>query len=61
MTASELKRWLKQRGCTFAEGTNHTFVFFENRRTTIPRHPSKELDSNTVRSILKKLGILKDR
>jgi hypothetical protein len=41
MTASELKRWLKQRA--FAEGTNHTIVFFENRRTMIPRHPSKEL------------------
>lgn len=61
MTASELKRWLKQRGCTFAEGTKHTIVFFENRRTMIPRHPSKELDSNTVRSILKQLGIPKER
>jgi mRNA interferase HicA len=60
MTASELKRWLKRRGCTFAEGTNHTIVFFGNRRTIMPRHPSKELDSNTVRGILKKLGISKD-
>jgi mRNA interferase HicA len=61
MTASELKRWLKQRGCTFAEGTKHTIVFFEDRRTVMPRHPSKELNPNTVRSILKKLGISKDR
>lgn len=60
MTASELKRWLKQRGCTFAEGTKHTIVFFENRRTMIPRHPSKELSSGTVRGILKQLGILKE-
>ncbi|MGA3185866.1 MAG: type II toxin-antitoxin system HicA family toxin [Bryobacteraceae bacterium] len=61
MTASELKRWLKQRGGAFAEGTNHTFVFFENRRTVMPRHPSKELNPNTVRGHLKKLGLVKDR
>jgi len=59
MTASELKRWLKQRGCTFAEGTKHTIVFFESRRSMIPRHPSKELKAATVQSILKQLGILK--
>jgi len=61
MKAGELKRWLKERGYTLAEGTKHTIVFFEIRRTMMPRHPAKELNPNTVRSILKQLGMVKER
>jgi mRNA interferase HicA len=57
VTVSELKRWLKQRGCTFEEGTRHIIVRLGSRRTTLPRHPSREVATGTVKGILRKLGL----
>jgi mRNA interferase HicA len=57
VTVSEFKRWLKKQGCTFQEGTRHTIVRLGNCRTTLPRHPSQEVATGTVNSILKKLGL----
>ena len=59
MTASELKRWLKKRGCTFTEGTKHTLVHLGREFTEIPRHPSAEIKTGTYNVILKKLGLKK--
>jgi mRNA interferase HicA len=57
VNANELRRWLKQHGCIFEEGTRHTVVRLGKRQTTIPRHPSRELKTGTVKSILKRLGL----
>ena len=57
MKASELKRWLKKRGCTFQEGAKHTKVMLGYRATRMPRHPSAELKTGTLNSILKELDL----
>ena len=59
MTESELKRWLKKQGCTFAEGTKHTLVYYGREFTEIPRHPSTEIRIGTYRAILRRLGLKK--
>jgi mRNA interferase HicA len=55
--ASELKRWLAKQGCTFQEGKRHTKVILGNRRTLLPRHPSVEIKTGTLQTILKDLGL----
>jgi mRNA interferase HicA len=57
MTANELKRKLIQKGCTVTEGAKHWIVSYQGERTTIPRHPSKEIKTRTYFSILKDLGL----
>jgi mRNA interferase HicA len=57
VTASELKRRLEREGCRIEQGTKHWIVYFEGRRTTIPRHPHKEIKTGTYYSILKELGM----
>lgn len=57
MTTSELKRKLAKLGCTFEDGTRHLIVIYKGKATEIPRHPSKEIKTKTLRGILKKLGI----
>jgi len=57
--ASELKRWLAKRGCTFEDGTNHTKVRLGKRTSQIPRHPAVEIKTGTFRAILKQLCLKK--
>jgi len=57
ITTSELKRLLKRKGCIFTEGTRHTIVTFQGESTTLPRHPSQEVATGTIKAILKKLGL----
>ncbi len=57
VTASELKRLLKSKGCTFLEATRHTRVFYGSESTTIPRHPSQEVKKGTVAGVFKQLGL----
>jgi mRNA interferase HicA len=57
MTASDLKRKLAKLGCEFANATNHTVVTFQGRKSVMPRHPSAEVKTGTLRGILKQLGI----
>jgi mRNA interferase HicA len=57
--ASELKRLLAKHGCKFDERTNHTRISYRNREALMPRHPSKEIKTGTLRRILKDLGIPK--
>jgi mRNA interferase HicA len=54
---SELVRRLKAMGATFEDGTRHLIVTLNGKSTTLPRHPSKEIRSGTLRSIYKRLGI----
>jgi mRNA interferase HicA len=57
VTASELKRWLKEQGCTFEEKKRHTLARFGNRCSLLPRHPAKEIKTGTLNGILKDLGL----
>lgn len=57
MKQSEFNRWLACQGVTFAEGSNHTKVYYRGKQTTLPRHPSKELKEGTRKNILKALGL----
>jgi mRNA interferase HicA len=57
MTASELRRKLAKLGCTFEQGSRHITVRYNGKRSEMPRHPSKEIKSGTLRGILKELGI----
>ena len=57
LTASELKRWLRKRGCSFEDGSKHTKVMLGAKVTRMPRHPSQELKTKTLRTILRELGL----
>jgi mRNA interferase HicA len=57
MKAAELKRKLEALGCEMEDGTKHWIVTYRGIKTTIPRHPSKEIRTGTFHSIIKKLGI----
>jgi mRNA interferase HicA len=57
MKAAELKRKLEALGCKMEDGTKHWIVTYRGIKTTIPRHPSKEIRTGTLHSIIKKLGI----
>jgi mRNA interferase HicA len=39
------------------DGTRHWIVRYQGARTTVPRHPSKEIKTGTYRAILRDLGI----
>ena len=57
MKISEFKRWLESQGVTTQNGTRHWRLYFGDRVSTLPRHPSKELKEGTRRAILKQLGM----
>lgn len=57
MKTSEFRRYLKQQGCTFEEGTNHTRVRLGSKFSTLPRHSSKEIGTGLVKAIKKQLGL----
>jgi len=61
MNASELRRYLAQRGCTFVThrgGSGHVTVMRGTRRSQLPVHGhGKELGTGLVNKILKDLGL----
>jgi len=61
VTASELKRYLKSKGCTFQDATRHTIVSLAGKSTPMPRHPSQEIKKGTVQGILKDLGLKEEK
>lgn len=60
MKGSELKRWVKQQGCTFTEGRKHTLIQLRDKTSAMPRHPAAEIKTGTYDKILKDLGLKKD-
>jgi len=54
---SEFVRWLKLRGATFMEGTNHLKVYLNGKQSHLPRHPSKELKTGLVEAVKKQLNL----
>jgi mRNA interferase HicA len=57
MTASELRRWLKARGCSFEDGKKHSKIILGRRITFMPRHPAKEIKTGTLKAILRDLDL----
>lgn len=61
MNASELRRWLRKRGCTFEThkgGSGHLTVRRESRTSQLPVHGArKELGKGLVAKIKKDLGL----
>jgi predicted RNA binding protein YcfA (HicA-like mRNA interferase family) len=58
--SGELRRWLKKQGCSFEERRKHTRVTLGDKVTYIPRHPAVELNTKTMHTILKELGLTKE-
>jgi mRNA interferase HicA len=54
---SEFVKWLRQQGATFEEGTNHLKVYLNGKRSTLPRHPAKELKTGMVEGVKKQLNL----
>ena len=60
MNSNELKRWLKERGCTFEThrgGSGHLTVLRAERKSQLPMHGRKELGKGLVHKIMKDLGL----
>jgi len=60
MKASELRRYLASKGCTFEThkgGSGHVTVRRGDRKTQLPMHGNKELGAGLVNKILKDLGL----
>ncbi|MYE00601.1 MAG: type II toxin-antitoxin system HicA family toxin [Alphaproteobacteria bacterium] len=61
MNASELRRWLRKRGCTFEThkgGSGHLTVRRGSRTSQLPVHGArKELGKGLVAKIKKDLGL----
>jgi mRNA interferase HicA len=55
--ASELRRWLRKRGCAFVEESRHTRIVLGARVSRMPRHPAKDIKTGTLQSILKDLDL----
>lgn len=57
MKNSEFLKWLITRGVMVKQGSKHYRLYFKDRRSTMPRHPSKEIHEGLRRAILKQLGL----
>ena len=57
MKQSEFRRLLEQMGVEVKQGTNHLKLYYKDKRSVMPRHPSKEIAEGTRKASLKQLGI----
>jgi len=57
MKTNEFKRFLEKLGVDVKKGTNHWKLYYNGKQSTLPRHPSKELNEKTKIAILKQLNI----
>ena len=58
MKSNELKRLLKKKGCKFLRhGSRHDLWInpANGKSTTVPRHDAQEVNTGTLKSILKQL------
>jgi YcfA-like protein. len=56
MKSREFKKWLKSKGVTFKEGGNHTKLYLNDCRSTLPRHAG-EIDERLRNAIIKQLNL----
>jgi mRNA interferase HicA len=57
MRQSEFVKWLKERGATFEERTNHLRVYCNGKMSHLPRHSAKELKTGLVEAVKKQLEL----
>lgn len=57
MKQSEFLRWLIGQGVEVKQGTNHIKLYLDNKRSVMPRHPSKEIPTGTQQAIKRQLGL----
>ncbi|MCO6515334.1 MULTISPECIES: type II toxin-antitoxin system HicA family toxin [Snodgrassella] len=57
MKQSEFLRWLIAQGVQVKDGTKHLKLYYANKQSTLPRHPSKEIPTGLVKAIKKQLGL----
>jgi len=57
MKQSEFKRWLEKQGVEFKQGAKHDRLYYNGKRSTLSRQPSKEIKEGTRKGILKQLGL----
>ncbi len=57
MKQSEFRRWLEAQGVEVKQGANHIKLYYQGRKTTMPRHPSKEIGEGLRKDIIKQLGL----
>lgn len=58
MNSKQLKKWLEQRGATFAQGKgSHLKVFLGGKQSTLPMHGTKELGKGLEAAIKRQLGL----
>ena len=57
MKQSEFLRWLIAQWVQVKDGTKHLKLYLNDRQSTLPRHPSKELPTGLVKGIKKQLGL----
>lgn len=59
MKQSEFLRWLKSQGVEVKDGSKHLKLFYKDKQTILPRHPSAELRTGLVEGVKKQLGLKK--
>lgn len=59
MKQGEFRRWLEKQGVEVKQGTNHLKLYYQNRRSVMPRHPGKEIGEGLRKEIIKQLGLNK--
>lgn len=57
MKQSEFLRWLRKQGVTTAEGSKHLKLYYQDKRSHLPRHPNEELSKGLVEGVKKQLGL----
>lgn len=57
MRVAEFVRWLRSQGVQVSDGSKHLALDYKGNRSTLPRHPGKELATGTMHAVLKQLGL----
>lgn len=57
MKQSEFLRWLKDQGVEVKNGKKHLKLYYQDKRSHLPRHPSQELPTGLVEGVKKQLGL----
>lgn len=57
MSCNQFRRWLIEQGVEIKKGKKHDKLYFNGKRSTLPRHGSKELPTGTEKAIKEQLGL----
>lgn len=57
MKCNEFRRWLIAQGVLIKTGSKHDKCYFKDRRSTLPRHGSKEIPDGLRKAIIKQLQL----